>query len=94
MECAVFQRLKLLRRLQEVKLSPDEAWALLDRVQTNTSSAEDREQLAHLIRVTTAVTEQLWVPPAAPAPPAPQRLSRQAKRKRQLAKAARRRQRP
>jgi len=90
----VFQRLKLLRRLQEVKLSPDEAWALLDRVQTNTSSAEDREQLAHLIRVTTAVTEQLWVPPAAPAPPAPQRLSRQAKRKRQLAKAARRRQRP
>jgi len=95
MECAVFQRLKLLRRLQEVKLSPDEAWALLDRVQTNTSSAEDREQLAHLIRVTTAVTEQLWAPPAAPAPPAPQRLSpaRQAKRKRQLAQAARRRQR-
>ena len=85
----MFQRLKLLRRLQEVKLSPDEAWALLDRVQTNTSSAEDREQLADLIRVTTAVTEQLW------APPAPQRLSpaRQAKRKRQLAKAARRRQR-
>jgi hypothetical protein len=94
-ECAVFQRLKLLRRLQEVKLSPDEAWALLDRIQTNTSSAEDREQLAHLIRVTTAVTEQLWAPPAAPAPPAPQRLSpaRQAKRKRQWAKAARRRQR-
>ena len=89
----MFQRLKLLRRLQEVKLSPDEAWALLDRVQTNTSNAEDREQLAHLIRVTTAVTEQLWVPPAAPAPPAPQRLSRQAKCKRQLAKAARRRQR-
>ena len=28
-ECTVFQRLKLLRRLQEVKLSPDEAWALL-----------------------------------------------------------------
>jgi hypothetical protein len=85
----VFQRLKLLRRLQEVKLSPDEAGALLDRVQTNTSSAEDRAQLAHLIRVTTAVTEQLR------AAPAPQRLSpaRQAKRKRQLAKAARRRQR-
>jgi hypothetical protein len=91
----VFQRLKLLRRLQEVTLSPDEAWALLDRVQTHTSSAEDREQLAHLIRVTTAVTEQLRALPAAPAPPVPQRLSpaRQAKRKRQLAKAARRRQR-
>ena len=93
--CAVLQRLKLLRRLQEVDLSPDEAWALLDRVQTHTSSADDRERLAHLIRVTTAVTEQLRAEPAEPKPPAPQRLSpaRQAKRKRQLAKAARRRQR-
>jgi hypothetical protein len=91
----VLQRLKLFRRLQEVKLSPDEAWALLDRVQMNTSSAEDCEQLAHLIRVTTAVTEQLRVAPAAPELATPQRLSpaRQAKRKRQLAKAARRRQR-
>ena len=34
MGCAVFQRRKLLRRLQEVDLSPDEAWALLDRVLT------------------------------------------------------------
>ena len=93
--CAVFQRRKLLRRLQEVDLRPDEAWALLDRVQTHTSSAADRERLAHLIRVTTAVTEQLRAEPAEPEPSAPQRLSpeRQAKRKRQLAKAARRRQR-
>ena len=82
MGCAVFQRRKLLRRLQEVDLSPDEAWALLDRIQTHTSSAADRERLAHLIRVTTAVTEQLQAAPA-----------RQAKRQRQLAKAARRRQR-
>ncbi len=86
----MFQRRKLLRRLQAVNLSPDEAWALLDRVQTHTSSADDRERLAHLIRVTIAVTEQLRVTPAEPEPPAPQR---QAKRKRQLAKAARRRQR-
>jgi hypothetical protein len=94
-ECAVFQRRKLLRRLQEVDLSPDEAWTLLDRVQTNTSSAEDRERLAPLIRVTTAVTEQLRAELAEPELPAPQRLSpeRKAKRKRQLAKAARRRQR-
>jgi DNA-binding transcriptional MerR regulator len=93
--CAVFQRLKLLRRLQEVDLSPDEAWALLDRVQTHTSSADDRERLAHLIRVTTAVTDDLRAEPAEPEPPAPQRLSpeRKAKRKRQLAKVARRRQR-
>ena len=95
MGCAVLQRRKLLRRLQEVDLSPDEAWALLDRIQTHTSSAADRERLAHLIRVTTAVTEQLQAAPAASEPPAPQRLSpaRKAKRQRQLAKAARRRQR-
>ena len=91
----MWQRRKLLRRLQEVDLSPDEAGALLARVQTHTSSAEDREQLARLIRVTTAVTEQLQAAPAASEPPAPQRVSpaHKAKRKRQLAKAARRRQR-
>lgn len=88
----MFQRLKLLKRLQEVDLSPDEAWSLLDRVKTPTSSADDRERLAHLIRVTTAVTDQLR---AEPEPSSPQRLSpaRKAKRQRQLAKAARRRQR-
>ena len=91
----MFQRRKLLRRLQEVDLSPDEAWALLDRVQTHTSSAGDRERLAHLIRVTTAVTDSLRAETAEPESSSPQRLSpaRQAKRKRQLAKAARRRQR-
>ena len=93
--CAVFQRRKLLCRLQEVDLSPDEAWALLDRVQTHTSSADDRERLAHFIRVTTAVTDSLRAETAEPESSAPQRLSpaRKAKRKRQLAKAARRRQR-
>ena len=91
----MLQRRKLLRRLQEVDLSPDEAWALLDRVQTHTSSADDRERLAHLIRVTTAVTDDLRAEAAEPESSAPQRLSpeRKAKRKQQLAKAARRRQR-
>jgi len=91
----VFQRLKLLRRLQAVNLSPEEAWALLDRVKTNTSSAEDRERLAHLIRVTTAVTDQLRAEPDVQIPPVSQRLSlqRPAKRTCQVAKAARRRQR-
>jgi hypothetical protein len=92
-ECAVFQRLKLLRRLQEVKLSPDEAWALLERVKTNTSSTDDREQLAHLIRVTLEVTDHLRADPAVQTPPVSERLSpkHKAKRKRQLAKATRRR---
>ena len=95
MGCTVFQRRKLLRRLQEVALRPDEAWALLDRRQTHTSSADDRERLAHLIRVTTAVTDHLRAEAAEPESSSPQWLSpeRKAKRKRQLAKAARRRQR-
>jgi hypothetical protein len=93
--CAVLQRRKLLRRLQEVDRSPDEAWALLDRVQTHTSSADDREHFAHLMRVTTAVPDDLRAEAAEPASSAPQRLSpaRKAKRKRHVAKAARRRQR-
>ena len=89
----MFQRLKLLRRLQEVKRSPDEAWALLKRVKTNTSSADDRVQLAHLIRVTLEVTDQLRAEPDVQTPPGSERLSPKpkAKRKRQLAKATRRR---
>jgi hypothetical protein len=92
-ECAVLQRLKLLRRLQAVKLSPDEAWALLDRVKTNTSSADDRERLAHLIRVTLEVTDQLRAEPDVQTPPVSQQLSpkQKAKRTRQLAKTTRRR---
>ena len=91
----MFQRLKLLRRLQEVRLSPDEAWALLDRIKTNMSSADDREQLAHLIRITTEVTDQIRAEPDVQTPPVSQWLSpmQKAKRTRQLAKAARRRQR-
>lgn len=91
----MLSRLKLLRRLQEVHLSPAEAWALVDRVKTHTSSADDHERLAHLIRATTAVTDHLRAVPAGPEPSSPRRLSseRTAKRKRQVAKAARRRQR-
>ncbi len=89
----MFQRLKLLRRLQEVDLSPDEAWAVLERVKTNTSSAEDRQRLAHLIRVTTEVTDHIRAEPDVQTPPVSRRLSPKpkTKRKRRLAKAARRR---
>jgi hypothetical protein len=94
MECTVFQRLKLLRRLQEVDLgSPQEALALLERVTTRTSSADDRERFAQRIRVTTAVTGHLQAAPDGQTPPVSPRLSppRNVKRRRQLAKAARRR---
>jgi hypothetical protein len=91
--CAVFQRLKLLRCLQEVTLNPDEAWALFERVKTHTSSAEDRAQLAHLIRVTLEVTDQLRADPDVQTPPVSERPSpkQKAKRKRQGAKATRHR---
>ena len=89
----MLSRLKLLKRLRDVDLHPDEAWALMDRVKTQTSSAEDHERLARLIRVTTSVMDQLRTEPLVPKPSAPQRPSpdRPVKRKRQLAKAARRR---
>ena len=88
-------RQRLLNQLHEVNLSPSEAWGLLERVQTTSSSAEDRARLAHLIRVTTAVTEQLRAEPGAPTPPVSARRSpkQKTKRQRQLVKAARRRQR-
>ena len=86
-------RQRLLNQLHEVNLSPSEAGGLLERVQTTTSSAEDRARFAHLIRVTTAVTDQLRVEPGAPTPPVSARRSpkQHAKRTRQWAKDARRR---
>jgi hypothetical protein len=94
MECTVLQRLKLLSRLQEVAIaSPQEALAVLERVTTHTSSADDRERLAQLIRVTTEVTGHLRAASDGQTPPVSPRLSppRHVKRKRQLAKATRRR---
>ena len=89
----MLQCLKLLRRLHEVQLSHDAAWALLDRVTTHTSSAADREQLAHLIRVTLEVTDHLRADPDVQTPPVSERLSpkHKVKGKRQVAKATRRR---
>jgi hypothetical protein len=88
-------RQRLLKQLQRVNVSPEEAWGLLDRVKSRTSSAEDREHLAQLIRVTAAVTDQLRTPSEAPTRAVSGRPSPKpcAKRQRHLAKAARRRQR-
>ena len=87
-ESAVLQHLKLLKRLQEVNLSPGEAQVLMQRVETNTCSAEDRDRLAQVIRATTQVSDQLLAPSPLPEQAAP---ARKVKRKRQLAKASRRR---
>lgn len=87
------QRLTLLKRLQDVNLSPEEAEGLLERVQNNDASAEDRDRLAQVIRTTTHVSEELlrastWREEGVLKRPS---QVRQGKRKRQLAKAARRR---
>jgi hypothetical protein len=92
-ESAVLRRLKLLKHLQDVPLRPEESQTLMQRVDTNTCSAEDRDLLAQVIRATTQVTAQLLDPSPPPDPRVSERPSpqRKAKRKRQLAKASRRR---
>src|SRR5215510_10628150 len=88
----VCKRRTLLRRLQEVAIaSPEEAMALLERVQTHTSSPEDRERLAQLIRVTIEVTDQIRAEPDGQIPPGSKRPSAKSKskRQRQLTKVAR-----
>lgn len=79
----MFTRLKMLRRLQEIDIeSPEEAMALLERVKMNTSSAQDRERLAHLIRVTADVTDQIRAAPAMQPPAASKRPSARSTTKR------------
>ena len=92
-ESAVLRRLKLLKRLQDVPLRPEESQALMQRVDTNTCSAEDRDLFAQVIRATTQVAAQLLDPSPPPDPRVSERPSpqRKAKRTRQLAKASRRR---
>ena len=87
MESAVLGRLKLLKRLQAVNLSPEAGRALIQRVETNSCSAEDRDILIKVIRATQASQQCVEASPL-PAQPSPER---KAKRKRQLTKAARRR---
>ena len=94
-ESAVLRRLELLKRLLDVNLSPEEAQALMQRVKTHTCSADDRDRLAQVIRATTAVSDQLLAPSPLLESVVLERASpeRKTKRKRQLAKASRRRKR-
>jgi hypothetical protein len=89
----VLRHLNLLKRLQDVNLIPEEAEGLLERVKSNRSSGEDRDRLAQVIRTTTQVSDALLAASSQPAESLPARPSpeRRVKRKRQLAKAARRR---
>jgi hypothetical protein len=76
-----------MQRLQEVKLSPEEGLALVQRLEHDTCSAADRHLLAQVVRATHAF-QALLADAIAPARSTPQRT---AKRKRQLAQASRRR---
>ena len=80
-------RLKLLKRLQAVNLSPEAGLALIQRVETNSCSAEDRDILSKVIRATQAFQQFVEASPL----PGQSLPERKAKRKRQWTKASRRR---
>jgi hypothetical protein len=87
------QRLAWLQRLQEVPLRPEEAQALMQRVKTHTTSAQDCARCAQVIGATLEVSPQLLDVSPRPASrlsgrPSPERT---AQRKRQAVKASRRR---
>ncbi len=80
-------RRRVRKRLQEGNLRPADGQALLERLEQGAVSADDRHLLAQGVRATPA-SQQLWAGSSAPVPPTPPRT---AKRKRQRAKASRRR---
>lgn len=83
-------RRRLLNHLEEADLRPEEGQALEERLERGELSAKDRERLAKVIRATQAAQQLLQDS----ASPPRDRLRRHTKHKRQLAKAARRRNRP
>jgi len=59
----VFGRLKLPKHLQKVNLSPEAGLALVQRIETNSCSAEDRDILIKVIRATQASQQFLEASP-------------------------------
>jgi hypothetical protein len=53
-ESAVLRRLKLLKRLQDVRLSPEAGLEQIQRVDTNSDSAADRAIVLTVMRATQA----------------------------------------
>jgi len=80
-------RQRLIKRLEEARLSPYEAQGLVERMRRGALSDEDRQQVLEVLQAEQEVLEVLdaWRPPAASA------TQRKAKRKRQMAKRSRRR---
>ena len=80
-------RQRLLKRLEEVKLSWTEARGLVDRMKNGAFSEVDRQRVLEVLAAEQEVFERLeaWRPPVA------HTTQRQAKRKRQRMKDSRRR---
>lgn len=82
------RRRHLLKRLEEVDLSPEEGQALLERIEAREALSEaDRRHLRQVLESTREVLSHLEQQP----PSARPRAERPGKRKQQLAKASRRR---
>lgn len=92
----MFQRLNLLIRLVGLYLSRKKGMALLERIQSSTLGAEDRDRVIQIVRAMLRLPEDPVQAPSAPKAPLPARPTPagQATRQRQSAKASRRRQRP
>jgi len=65
-ESAVLQRLMLLKHLQDMRLSTEADLALIQRVETNSDSAEDQAIVIKAIRATQAAQQ---LAEASPLPP-------------------------
>jgi hypothetical protein len=79
---------QLLKRFEEVKPRPGEAAALVDRMQNGTFREADRQRLLEILD---AEQEMLEILATCPSSPDKRARHGQAKRRRQLAKASRRR---
>ena len=79
-------RQRLIKRLEEVRLSPQEAQGLVKRMRSGALSDADRQRVLEVLQAEQEVLECLaaWTPPAASA------TQRKAKRKRHMAKMSRR----
>jgi hypothetical protein len=91
----MFQRLKLLKHLLGLYLSPQQGMALLERVQASTLSDGDRDLVTHIIRATLKLPDEQLQEPSLPeaslhARPSPT-PQRKATRQGQSANASRRR---
>lgn len=80
-------RQRLIKRLEEVHLSREEAQGLVERMKSGTFSEADRLRVLEVLEAEQEVLELLeaWQPPSAHTTP------RKAKRKRQMVKVSRRR---